>query len=519
MLKLYNTLTRKKEVFKPLKEKNVGFYACGPTVYDYAHIGNLRTYIFEDVLRRVLEYNDYKVKHVMNITDVGHLTSDADTGEDKLENKNALYLECQKCKKIFFSGIIAPTWPKGPTLTDNSHQCPFCGYWNEAKDNSFYFQKAKSKEVNIWELSESYTKAFKNDLASLNIKSPDLYTKATDYIKEQIDLIKVLKKKGFTYKIDDGIYFDTSKLKDYGKLAGSKKRKLKAGARVEIVKGKRQPTDFALWKLTPKGVKRQMEWSSPWGKGFPGWHTECVAMSLKTLGIPFDIHAGGIDHIPIHHTNEIAQSEAAFEKILANYWLHGEFLILEKGKMAKSEGNIITMQSLVKKGFNPLSYRYLCLTAHYRSKLNFSWKSLEAAQSTLENLYQRTLELKKEKLGDNNKESEKIKNYKNKFEEFINDDLDMPGALALMWKAIKDQKIPSSEKYNLLLELDKIFGLGLDKLKKSTIPEKIIKIANQREKYRQQKNWQKADEKRKEIEKLGYYIEDSKKGSVVKKKP
>jgi len=330
-LKLYNTLSRKKEVFKPLKNKLVKLYTCGPTVYWYAHLGNLRTYIFEDILKRVLKYQGFKVIHLMNITDVGHLTSNQDIGEDKIE--------------------IA----------------------------------ARKEKKSAWQIANFYTKKFKEDLKALNIIPPNLWAKATDYIKEQIDLIKILEKKGFTYKIEDGIYFDTSKLKTYGRL-WPKKMKIKAGARVEMVKGKKNPTDFALWKFSPKNIKRQMEWDSPWGKGFPGWHTECVAMAIKNLGINFDIHCGGVDHVLIHHTNEIAQSEAAFGKILARFWLHGEFLLLKEGRMGKSEGNIITLADLKEKGFNPLAYRYLCLNSHYRSKLIFSWKALKGAQNALINL-------------------------------------------------------------------------------------------------------------------------------------
>ncbi len=459
-LKLYNTLSRKKEAFKPLKNKMIGLYTCGPTVYWFAHIGNLRTYIFEDILKRVLEYNGYKVKHVMNITDVGHLTSDADTGEDKME--------------------------KG----------------------------AKREGKTAWEIAEFYTQEFKKDLEQLNIKEPNIWVKATDTIKEQIDLIKILEKKGFTYKIADGVYFNTSKLKDYGKLAGSKKRKLKAGARVEMVTGKKNPTDFALWKLTLPGVKRQMEWNSPWGRGFPGWHTECVVMAAKYLRVPFDIHCGGIDHIPIHHTNEIAQSEAVFGKNLARFWLHGEFLILEKGKMAKSEGNIILVETLTEKGFNPLAYRYLCLTTHYRTKLNFSWQALKAAQNALNNLYEKISNLKKSASA---KATADKQNYKKKFLKFINDDLDTPKALALMWEVIKDEKLKIKDKKELLLDFDKVLGLNLAKIQKPEIPQEIIKLVKNRESYRKNGLWQKADEIRKKIKDLGYQIEDTKEGPKIKK--
>lgn len=465
MLKLYNTLGRKKEVFKPLTNKMVRLFTCGPTVYFYAHIGNLRTYIFEDILKRVLEYNGYKVKHVMNITDVGHLTSNADTGEDKIE------LEAKKEKKT------------------------------------------------AWQIAKFYTKAFKRDLKILNIKEPDIWVRATETIKEQVDLIRILEKKGFTYRITDGIYFDTSKIKDYGKLAGLKKQKLKPGVRVEIVPGKKNPRDFALWKFTPPGVKRQMEWDSPWGRGFPGWHTECVVMASKFLKVPFDIHCGGIDHIPIHHTNEIAQSEAAFGKNLANFWLHGEFLTINQRRMGKSEGNIIVLNDLIKNGFDPLAFRYLSLTCHYRSKLNFSWSALKASQIALSNLY--------EKLAEDNLQSSSIKRistssrllsiYQKRFLQFINDDLNMPKSLALMWQIIKDERLTTKEKRELLFDFDKVLGLNLAKIKKPKIPQKIKKLVELREKFRQEKNWERADEIRNELKKMGYWIEDTLNGPKIKK--
>ncbi len=458
-LKIYNTLTRKKEKFKPIKDKQVGLYTCGPTVYWFSHIGNLRTYIFEDILKKVLKYDGYKVKHVMNITDVGHLTSDADTGEDKME--------------------------KG----------------------------AKREGKTAWQIAKFYTDFFKKDIKNLNIKSPTLWTKATDYIKEQVDLIKKLEKKGFTYKTQDGIYFNTSKIKDYGKLSGAKKRKLKAGARVKMIAGKKSPTDFALWKFTQKGIKRQMEWDSPWGKGFPGWHTECVVMSAKHLGVPFDIHCGGIDHIPIHHTNEIAQAEAVFNKNLAKYWLHGEFLTLKGGKMAKSEGNIITVESLIKKGFNPLSYRYLCLSGHYRSKISFSWEALKSAQNALDNLYEKIRELKLFK----SKKNVSQRNYRKKFSEYINDDLNTPKAIALMWEVIKSKELSDEEKYKTIIDFDKVLGLGLSKVKKSEIPQEVKKLVKEREKYRKEKNWQKSDELREKIKSLGFTVEDTSEGSKIKK--
>ena len=457
-MKLYNTLSRKKEDFKPLKDKKVGLYTCGPTVYLFAHIGNLRTYIFEDILKRVLEYNGYEVKHLMNITDVGHLT-ETDSGEDKVE------------------------------------------------------ARAKKERKKAWEIAGFYTQAFKKDITKLNIKHPTLWAKATDHIKEQIELIETLEKKGYIYRTEDGIYFDTSKLKDYGKLAGTKERKLKAGSRVKMIEGKKNPTDFALWKFTPPGVKRQMEWDSPWGKGFPGWHTECVAMAAKHLGVPFDIHCGGIDHIPIHHTNEIAQSEAAFNENLAVFWLHGEFLNLKEERMGKSEGNLILIEDLIEKGFNPLAFRYLVLTSHYRQCLNFTWQGLKSAQNSLNNLFEKLRELNPEK----GEITPLLKDYKDKFLSLINDDLNTPRSLALTWEVVKSKKLSDKEKYQLLTDFDRIFGLNLDKVKKTEIPENIKKLAQQREKYRKNKEWQKADQARKEIESLGYKIEDTAEGIKIRK--
>jgi cysteinyl-tRNA synthetase len=463
MLKFYNTLTRKKEVFKPLKDRKVGLYTCGPTVYFFAHIGNLRTYIFEDILKRVLEYNGYKVKHVMNITDVGHLTSDSDAGEDKME------------------------------------------------------LGAKRERKSAWEIAEFYTNAFKKDLKLLNIREPDVWVKATETIKDQIDLIKILEKKGFTYKISDGIYFDTSKLKTYGRL-WPRKMKLKAGARVEMVPGKRNPTDFALWKFTPPGVKRQMEWDSPWGRGFPGWHTECMVMSIKELGVPFDIHCGGVDHILIHHTNEIAQAEAIFGKVFANFWLHGEFLVLEKEKMAKSKGKIITLENLIEKGFNPLAYRYFCLGTHYRKKLQFSWPALKASQNALNTLYQKIIEIQSKNIITFQRPSKSYYlNLQEKFLEYINNDLNMPKALALMWEVVKNKKLNIKDKKELLLDFDKVFGLDLAKIKKPKIPEEIKKLVEVREEYRKKGDFKLADEIRKKIKEMGYWIEDTKEGPKIKK--
>jgi len=450
MLKLYNTKTRKIEEFNPIKKDQVGLYTCGPTVYWFAHIGNLRTYIFEDILKRVLIFNGYNVVHVMNITDVGHLTSDSDTGEDKLE--------------------------KG----------------------------AKREGKTVWDIAEFYTNAFLRDIALLNILKPDILVKATDTIQDQINFILELEKKGFTYKIDDGIYFDTSKLPTYGKLWPNK-MELKSGTRVELTEQKKNPADFALWKFSPKDEKRQMEWNSPWGVGFPGWHTECVVMSMKYLNIPFDIHCGGIDHVLIHHTNEIAQCEAATGKDLANFWMHGEHLILKDGKMAKSEGNIILIETIKEKRLNELSFRYLCLTTHYRSTITFSWESLEASNNALDSLYSKIKILKNDTSPIDQKEFDA--NLK-EFTEIINNDLDTPQALAFIWDMLK-KEISDSTKYALLLEADKIFDLGFNNIKEDDIPQEIIDIANQRLDYRAKKDWAMSDKLRDQAKTKGYLIEDT----------
>ncbi len=455
MLHLYNTLTRKKQRFEPLQNNQVTLYTCGPTVYNYAHIGNLRTYIFEDVLVRTLQYNGFEIKRVMNITDVGHLTSDADEGEDKLE--------------------------KG----------------------------ARRENKTVWEIADYYTQAFKQDMADLNLLEPDIWSRATDTIDDQIDWIKKLSQKGFIYQISDGVYFDTSKLDDYGKLTGQKRTTLQEGARVEKNKEKKNPTDFALWKFSPENAKRQMEWDSPWGKGFPGWHLECSVMAQKYLGETIDIHCGGIDHIPIHHTNEIAQAEAVTGKPLASYWLHGEFLVIGKDeRMGKSEGNFITLRTAKEKGINPLAYRYFTLGTHYRKPLSFSWDALHASQNVLENLYALTAELGKAKKG--------VPEFENKFEQAINDDLNTPRALAAVWELLKSDDTPGDKKASLL-KFDHVLGLELAKAKPITVPDKIKQLAQRRETLRAEKDFSAADAIRDEIEKTGYRVEDTPAGFVIKK--
>jgi cysteinyl-tRNA synthetase len=452
MLRLYNTLSRKKEVFKSLKKGQVGIYSCGPTVYSFQHIGNLRSYIFADILKRVLKYNDYKVKHVMNVTDVGHLTSDGDEGEDKIE------------------------------------------------------KAAKKEKKSAWQIAEFYWKDFKQDFQKLNIIEPDIWCKATEHIPEQIALVKKLEKKGYTYKTSDGIYFNTKKFRKYGKLAKLRKEKLQAGKRVKLGE-KKNKTDFALWKFSGEKGKRQQEWDSPWGIGFPGWHLECSAMSMKYLGESFDIHTGGTDHIPIHHTNEIAQSEAATGKKLANFWMHGAFLLFKGEKVSKSKGGLYTISELEKKKFDPLAYRYLTLTTHYRSQLNFTLDNLKQA----ENAYKRLKNI----IGEIKDDKETNKKHLSEFDESINEDLDMPSALAVLWNLVRDKK--ARGKLQTIKKMDEVLGLDLIKQEKEKIPKEILKLAKQREEARKKTNFELADKLRRDIQKKGYLVEDTKKGAKVKK--
>ncbi len=450
MLKLYNTLTRKKENFKPIK-KTVGMYTCGPTVYWYQHIGNLRSYIFADLLKRVLLYNKYKVKQIINVTDVGHLTSDRDTGEDKME------------------------------------------------------KAAKKENKKAKDIANFYLKLFKEDFKKLNILPPDKWTKATQHIKDQIQLIKTLEKKGFTYQTSDGVYFNTSKVKDYGKLARLKKQDLKAGKRVSL-KEKKNKTDFALWKFSKKKGLRQQEWKSPWGLGFPGWHIECSAMSTKYLGKQFDIHTGGKEHIPVHHTNEIAQSESAFnKKPWVKYWLHGEWLMFKDGKMSKSKGKIYTLEALERKGFQPLEYRYFVLNAHYKKPLKFDWKALENSRNAYSRLKNIISETKNDK--------KLNKKYLKQFEKAINNNLDMPNAIAVMWNLLRDKK--ETGKINTIKEMDKV--LGLDLLKKDLIPKEIKDLVKKREQARKNKDWKKSDKLRDKIKSKGYEIKDKEKKTIIMK--
>jgi cysteinyl-tRNA synthetase len=469
---LFNTLTRKKENFEPLEPPNVGIYTCGPTVYYFPHIGNWRTFVFEDVLRRVLEYNGFKVKHVMNVTDVGHLTGDnvgdADIGEDRME-------------------------------------------------------KAAAKEgKTAWEIAEHYTKDFVESRQELNILAPHHFVKATDHVQEQIVLIQRLEEKGLTYKTGMGVYFDVSKYPEYGKLSGQKLKDKRSATREELIedKEKRQPQDFALWKFSQPNEKRHMEWDSPWGKGYPGWHIECSAMSLKYLGETFDIHTGGVDHIAIHHTNEIAQSEGATGKTFAKVWLHGEFLKVDGGRMGKSLGNAYTLHDIKKKGYDPLSLRYLFLTAYYRDTLNFTWESLQSAANALAKIRENIIFLRSSKDRTILSPEKKIKvdSYIKRFKEAVNDDLNTPVALAVVWEVLKSN-IPSEDKYDLLISFDEILGLDLRNTQEFEAPPEIVEMLGKREALRNQGKYDEADKLREEIEKAGYRIFDTQQGAVLRPKP
>lgn len=473
-MKLYNSLTRKIEDFEPINPPNVGVYACGPTVYAYVTIGNWRTYALGDLLARALRYLGYEPNYIMNITDVGHLTGDnlgdADMGEDRME------------------------------------------------------QAAKREKKTAWDIAKFYTDDFLAGYEKLNLFPPKKFTKATDHIQEQIDLIKKIETAGFVYKIADGIYFDVKNYEKAGNKYGelSTLDKIKEGARVETNPEKKDPRDFALWKFYLAAAKRQMEWDSPWGKGFPGWHIECSAMSMKYLGEQFDIHIGGEDLKSVHHPNEIAQSEAATDKKpFVKYWLHGAFLLADGGRMGKSLGNAYTLHDIKKKGLDPLSLKYFYLTGHYRKQLNFTWEALEAANNAYQKLKNHVVEilLTSDVNNPRYRMSGGAEKFKKDFLGAVSDDLQAPKALAILWEALKSDLQPS-EKLDLLLDFDKVFGFGLDKIeaKQEIIPDEILKLVQEREEARKSEDFKKSDELRKIINKKGYDIKDTEKGSEISKK-
>ncbi len=464
MIQLYNTLTREKEEFHPIEDNLVKIYSCGPTVYNYAHIGNLRAYIFMDTLRRMLKYNGFKIKHVMNITDVGHLESDADEGEDKM-------------------------------------------------------QKAAIREnKDPYEIARFYEKAFLKDLDDLNIDKPEIIARATEHITDMLEFVKELVKKGFAYETSKGIYFDISKLDKYPVLSNRNVEDQIAGARVEVDEEKRNSYDFAVWIKAPEN--HIMKWESPWGLSYPGWHMECSAMGRKYLGEQFDIHTGGIDHIPTHHENEIAQCKGLSGKIPAKYWMHVEFLQVDGGKMSKSLGNVYTLHQLKEKGIEPLAYKMFCFSAHYRNKLNFTFEGAKASAISLDRLRDGFL---KHQSGNSIIDNSIIDNYRNKFTEAINDDLNIPLALSYVWEIVKNPN-KSSQFSDLLLEFDKVLGLDIKnsenyiKSKKEiNLPKDIIELLEKRKKARENKNWDLSDKIRDEIKEKGYIVKDTKNGVVVEK--
>lgn len=476
-IRLYNTLSKQKEVFKPSRKslfdfanKTVTMYNCGPTVYQSLHIGNYRAYIFADILKRTLEHGGYSVQQVINITDVGHLVGDGDEGEDKMQ------VTAQK-------------------------------------------QQRSSKEI-----SEEYTKEFFAGLAELNIETKTTeFPRATGYIPQQIALIQQLERRGFTYKTSDGVYFDTSKFPQYGKLGNIHLAGLEEGHRVATNSEKHNPTDFALWKFSEKNAstKRDQEWPSPWGVGFPGWHIECSAMAMDILGQTIDIHTGGIDHIPTHHNNEIAQSEAATHKPFARFWLHGAHLLIDGQKISKSLGNTVYLKDLAAHGVTPLGLRYWYLTASYRTQMNFTWEAVKGAQTAYDRLLEQVRGLLKENSA-SSKSSRKINaGYEKNFCEAINDDLNAPKALAIVWDMLKDTSVSNEEKINTLLDFDKVLGLQLDAasaVQPYVFPEEIVALKDARNLARQQKDFKKSDELRIALKEKGYEIVDTATGSVLMKK-
>ena len=460
-MKVYNTLSRSKEEFTPADGKTVRMYSCGPTVYNFAHIGNLRTYVFMDILRRVLKYDGYKLKGVMNITDVGHLLSDADEGEDKM------------------------------------------------------VKASREQKKSPYEIAAYYTQVFFADLEKLNIGKPEIVPRATEHIPEMIAFVEGLLEKGVAYETSDGIYFDVQKFPEYGRLSRLNLEDQIAGARVEVNDEKRHPADFAVWKKAPK--EHIMQWESPWGMGYPGWHIECSAMGKKYLGETFDIHTGGVDHIPVHHENEIAQSKALTGKDPARFWMHGEFMLVDGGKMSKKLGNTYTLDQLAEKGYSPMVFRFFCLNAHYRKKLNFTFEGMDAAKVS----YERVLAgVWQHKNGNETVSDEEIEGYRKAFSEAINDDLNIPLALATLFGVLKERK--SKRFYDLILEMDRVFGLSLDRAEapasdSAEIPEAVRALAEARAAARAEKNFAESDRLRDELAALGWAVKDSKTGYELTK--
>ncbi|MDD4519333.1 MAG: cysteine--tRNA ligase [Alphaproteobacteria bacterium] len=460
MLKFYNTRTRSVDSFKSLEGNTVRMYCCGPTVYNYAHIGNLRTYIFEDLLYKTLKRAGYDIIHEMNVTDVGHLTSDGDEGEDKM------------------------------------------------------LKGAEREHKSVLEIARKYEDAFFTDTKALNIRRPDIVCRATEYVQDMIAFVQKLEEKGYAYVSGGNVYFDTAKFKTYGDFAHLDLENLRHGARVDTDDQKRNPTDFVLWFTQSKFENQILTWDSPWGKGYPGWHIECSTMAMKNLGDTLDIHCGGIDHIPVHHTNEIAQSEALLGHRWVNFWLHGEFLTLKNEKMSKSSGEFFTLSLLEKKGYSPLHYRYLCLTAHYRSQLVFSYENMDSAKATYENLKSKILELKKAKDTPLATDEEKSKAYLDEFNGYLFNDLGTPQALTIIYAVLKDKDLSSAAKLKLIEDFDTVLGLSVSEFKeeKLNVPKDIIALAEKRVQARANKDFAQSDALRDEINALGFEIKDMPQG-------
>lgn len=465
---VFNTLTKKKEEIIPIEEGKIRFYTCGPTVYNFAHIGNLRTYIFEDALKKSLSYMGYKVRHVMNITDVGHLESDGDTGEDKM----AL--------------------------------------------------GASREKKSVWDIARFYEEAFLDDCAKLNIERPTVICRATEHIQDMIEFVKLLEEKGFTYMANGNVYFSIDKFHAYNKLANLSMEELRAGSRVDVDQHKKNPLDFVLWFTNSKFTNQIMQWNSPWGTGFPGWHIECSAMSVKYLGERIDIHCGGVDHIPVHHTNEIAQSESALGHKWVNYWMHGEFLVMDNEKISKSKGDFLTVNKLVEKGYSPLDFRYFCLQSRYRKQLSFSFDNLEDAANSLNRLRSRIRHVWENRTKGEQIDESKIKNFKDKFIAKISDDLNIPNAFSVLSEVLRNGELNNSEKYYLVQDFDKVLSLELDEDKKFSSGDSnaqwIQKLIDERNKARKDKNWTRADEIRNLLLEENIELVDSREGTTWRNK-
>jgi len=464
-LRLYNTLGRTVQDFEPLRPGEAGVYACGPTVYNYAHIGNLRTYVFEDILVRTLQALGYRVRHVMNVTDVGHLTGDTDEGEDKM------------------------------------------------------LKSAREQGRSVWDVARFYADAFFRDLERLNTRAPDVVCRATEHIPEMIELISRLEKAGYTYRAGGNLCFDISRLPDYGKLTGQNLEDLRAGSRIEVDSSKRSPLDFVLWFTRSKFEHQAMLWDSPWGRGYPGWHVECSAMSMKYLGEQIDIHCGGVDHIPVHHTNEIAQSEAATGRPWVRYWVHGEFLVLAREKMAKSAGHFLTLAALEEKGFHPLDFRYLCLGAHYRSQLQFSFEALEAARSARRNLNERLGRLMAEAPGPQREgagpaeQAGEPSAYLQAFQAHLAADLNAPQGLADLWGCLRDESVDPALRVRQALAMDAVLGLDLQAVKplgvEAELEGELKDLIREREEARRGRDFTRADQIRGRLRQRGIVLEDT----------